>query len=132
MPQYTKGFRQLIAWQKAHALTLDIYRITSTFPRDERYGITDQLRRAVSSTSAQLVEGSRMPTAPHRKLYFDRAYASLAEVDYFLELSYDLGYLSKEQYSILTSSLNRTSFFIKRLIHPLKEPAPNTLQTPRT
>ena len=52
-----KDFRELKVWQKAHQLTLAVYQITATFPREELYGLTTQLRRSSSSVSANLAEG---------------------------------------------------------------------------
>lgn len=117
--KFDRGFRKLIAWQEAHAMTLAIYRATKSFPSDERYGITSQLRRASSSVDAQIAEGSRMNTNAHRRIYYERAYASAAEVDNFLELSHDLGYLNAEQYEMLLRRVNRTSFLLQKLIQSL-------------
>jgi four helix bundle protein len=113
--QYRCGFRKLIAWQEAHRLTLFIYRVTKNFPREEIYGVISQLRRASSSIAAQITEGSRMPTSNHRKAYYDRAYSSAAEVDYFLELSKDLEYLNSEDYEKLLEQLNKVSYLTKKL-----------------
>ena len=113
--RYLKGFRQLIAWQIAHQLTLNIYSAISTFPAQERYGIISQLQRASSSIGAQVAEGSRMPTYAHRKLYYDRAYASTAEVDNFLELAKDLGYLDMQKYKSLLELTNRCSYLVLQL-----------------
>lgn len=112
---YNSGFRKLNAWQEAHRLTLRIYNVTSIFPSSEKFGITSQLQRAASSVAAQIVEGSRMPTMPHRKIYYDRAYASAAEVDYFLQLAHDLGYLKEEQHKNLLELLNRVSALTYKL-----------------
>lgn len=112
---YTAGFRKLIAWQEAHRFTLRIYQITASFPSSERYGITSQLQRASSSVAAQIVEGSRMPTMSHRKIYYDRAYASAAEVDYFLELAHDLHYIDDQIYRELTKGINSVSALTYKL-----------------
>ncbi len=130
----SKTFRQLIVWREAHQLTLMVYRTTQSFPADERFGIISQLRRATSSIGAQLAEGSQMPSKQHRKLYYDRSYASAAEVDNFLELSKDLGYLAEETYQKLLSQLNRVSFLLSRLSKSqssLSQPSkPSLLSTP--
>jgi len=113
---YDRGFRKLIAWREAHALTVFMYRITANFPKNEMYGLTSQLRRASSSTKAQIAEGSRMSTAPHRKSYYERSYASNAEVDSFAELAKDLGYIDIPTYKILLDHINRLGFLIHKLI----------------
>ena len=52
-----KNFRELIVWQKAHQLTLDVYRITANFPKTETYGLTSQIRRASASIATNIAEG---------------------------------------------------------------------------
>ncbi len=56
-PEIVKNFRQLKVWEKAHPLTLQLYQVTATFPRQEAYGLTSQIRRASSSICANLAEG---------------------------------------------------------------------------
>jgi hypothetical protein len=56
-PRAEKGFRKLIVWQKAHALTLLVYKSTEPFPKSEIYGLTSQLRRAAVSVAANIAEG---------------------------------------------------------------------------
>ncbi len=53
-----RDFRELLVWQKAHALTLDVYRATKSFPREELYGLTRQIRRAAVSIGANIAEGA--------------------------------------------------------------------------
>ncbi|MBU0767236.1 four helix bundle protein [Patescibacteria group bacterium] len=124
--KFKNGFRKLIVWQESHKFTLMIYRATLTFPKEEKFGITSQLRRAASSIGAQIVEGSRMSTAPHRKIYYERAYASAAEVDNFLELASDLGYLNEEIYKQLLDQLNCVSFLLFKLIKSCSSKTPVT------
>lgn len=112
---FVHGFRKLVAWQRSHEFTLLIYKLTKKFPSEEKYGITSQIRRASSSVGAQIAEGSRMPTAVHRKLYYDRAYASAAEVDNFLELAKDLLYIDEQSYLLLLEKINRLSYLVYRL-----------------
>ncbi len=115
METFKDGFRNLLAWQTAHKLTKDIYRVTQKFPKSELYGITSQLQRASSSIAAQIAEGSQMPSAKHRKIYYDRAYATAAETDYFLELAHDLKYVQDEEYACLLNEVRHTSAIIHRL-----------------
>ena len=69
-----KDFRELKVWQKAHELTLAVYRVTATFPREELYGLTSQMRRASSSIAANLAAGC----GRNGDAEFDR-YCSIAE-----------------------------------------------------
>ena len=113
--QYRKSFRNLHTWQEAHKLTLFVYEVTRNFPSDERFAMVSQLRRAAYSIETQIAEGSCMPTPDHQKLYYDRAYASCAEVDNFLEIAHDLRYLTDTQYQELLDRINRVSFLLQKL-----------------
>lgn len=124
-----KTFRHLIAWREAHTLTLMMYGITRTFPADERFGMTSQMRRASSSIGAQIAEGCQMPTIAHRKLYYDRAYASVAEVDNFLELAKDLTYINEETYRLSLAQLNKVGFLTHKLAASQNSPSPLTAPT---
>jgi len=113
---FQNGFRKLIVWKESHQLTLMVYTITAQFPAEEKFGLVSQLRRASSSVGAQLAEGSRMHSGKHRRIYYERAYASLSEVDNFLELALDLHFISEEKYEELLGQLNRTSALLNHLI----------------
>jgi len=85
-----KTFEDLIVWQKAHALVLDVYRVSKDFPKEEIYGLTSQLRRAAVSIPSNIVEGfNRLGTADKLKFY-NYAEASLEEARYQLLLADDL------------------------------------------
>jgi four helix bundle protein len=86
----SKTFRDLLVWQKAHAFALDIYHLPEDFPRDERFGVTSQLRRAAVSIAANLVEGFRKRGAQDKLRFFNIAQGSADETLYFLILSNDL------------------------------------------
>ena len=111
-----KGFRKLLVWQKAHELTLQVYRHTENFPKHEIYGLTSQLRRASSSVPANLAEGFALESdaqfARHQKI----AQGSLAEVEYFLILAKDLQYLTPEAYASLDSLRRETGYLLHRLL----------------
>ncbi len=87
-------FRDLKVWQKAHALTLEIYRATKKFPSDEKFGIIAQLRRSFSSIPTNIVEGFKRRSKKEQGYFFNVAESSLEETKYHLILSRDLGYLS--------------------------------------
>jgi len=92
MDQPSKSFRDLVVWQKAHALTLAIYRTTESFPVHERYGLTSQLRRAAGSIGSNIVEGYRRRTHPDKLRFYNTAQGSADECLYQLILAHDLNY----------------------------------------
>jgi four helix bundle protein len=90
-------FTDLKVWQRSHQLTLNIYRLTSKFPSHEQFGVTSQLRRAAASVPTNIAEGSKRRQARDYARFINIAEASLAETEYLLILSRDLGYLPTEQ-----------------------------------
>ncbi|MGB0154119.1 MAG: four helix bundle protein [Verrucomicrobiales bacterium] len=87
-----KTFEDLIVWQKAHALVLDVYRLTKSFPKEEIFGLTSQLRRAVVSVTSNIVEGFNREGKADKLKFYNYADASLEETRYQLRLSHDLKY----------------------------------------
>lgn len=87
-----RSFRDLVVWQKAHALVLRLYQFTATFPSTETFGLTSQLRRAAVSIPANIVEGFRRRNATEKTRFYNVAQSSLDESHYFLILANDLGY----------------------------------------
>jgi four helix bundle protein len=110
----------LKVWKQAHALVLEIYKVTSSFPNSEIYGITSQLRRASSSIAANIVEGqSRNSTKDYvHFLYTSRG--SLEETRYFLLLSRDLNYLPTESHKRIEAVAMLVSKMLNGLITSLK------------
>lgn len=116
-----KGFRKLIVWQRAHELTLLVYKLTEKFPKYEMFGLTSQLRRAVVSVSANIVEGYAAGGKGQFKRYLDIAQGSLAEVEYYLILAQDLTYITSSQYEQAESLRAETGFLLHRLIQSLEK-----------
>ena len=83
-------FTDLKVWQRSHALVLQIYRLTTGFPDDERYGLVSQIRRAAVSIPANIAEGSKRRRNNDYARFLNIAEGSAAEVDYLLILSRDL------------------------------------------
>ena len=88
----TTKFTQLIVWQKAHRLVLNIYKVTKSFPKEELYGLVSQLRRAASSVPANIAEGYKKRSAADKIRFLNISETSLEETKYFLILSNDLEY----------------------------------------
>ena len=89
-------YERLTAWQAAHQLVLAVYRATETFPKSELYGLTSQLRRAVFSVAANIVEGAAKRGNGEFRRFLEIAIGSLSEVSYTVLLGKDLGILSVE------------------------------------
>jgi four helix bundle protein len=100
--QTVQNFRNLEAWNKAHELTLQVYRITEGFPRTEIFGLTSQLRRAAASIAANLAEGCGRTQLEFVK-FIQIAFGSASESEYHLLLARDLGFVNPEDYERLTT-----------------------------
>jgi four helix bundle protein len=93
MKNEAKTFRDLIVWQKAHALVLLVYKATKQFPADERFALTSQIRRAAVSIPANIAEGFGKRSRADKARFYNIAQGSLEEVRYYLILARDLHYL---------------------------------------
>ena len=91
-----RKFEDLIVWQKAHALTLRVYRVTRAFPKEELFGLTSQMRRAAVSVAANIAEGFSKKGKSDKARIFNISQASLEELRYFFILSKDLNYISPD------------------------------------
>ena len=110
-----KGFRKLIAWQKGHDLALAVYNMTSAFPTGERFGLVSQMRRAAVSIPANIAEGyTRQHSAEFRQA-LNVAKGSLAELEYYLELSKDLGYVDGDSFTNLSAKLDEAGRILNGL-----------------
>lgn len=104
MRDYTK----IEAWKLADDLTVAVYERTRTFPREEIYGLTAQLRRAAYSVPANIAEGSSRESKRDYLHFLYIARGSLSEAQYFLHLSHRLGYLSDSSYPHLVEQVKLT------------------------
>ena len=110
-----QDFKNLKVWHKAHHLTLEIYRETHEFPKEEKFGLTSQLRRAASSIGANLAEGCGRISARDKARFFTIAMGSASEVQYHLLLAKDLNFLNESLYQELEKQINE----VKKMLTPL-------------
>ncbi len=113
-------FQKLNVWVKAHSMVLEVYRATKSFPPTEKYGMQSQVRRAMVSVAANIVEGARRKTINDRRHFFVIAQGSIEEVKYFLILVKDLGYLKVEQADILLEGAREVGRMLHGLIQSLE------------
>lgn len=87
-----RTFEDLVVWQKAHTLVLEVYRTTNAFPKDEIFGLTSQVRRAAVSVPSNIVEGFNRNGNADKLKFYNYSDASLEETRYQLMLAHDLEY----------------------------------------
>jgi four helix bundle protein len=107
-----KDFRQLKVWEKAHLLTMAIYRITGAFPREEMYGLVSQMRRAASSIASTIAEGCGRDGDAELARFCSVARGSASELEYQLLLARDLKLLEPNPYG----QLSQQAVEIKRML----------------
>jgi len=113
---YARDYCKLDVWRRSHALTVTVYRLTCDFPREERFGITAQVRRACCAIPTNLVEGTERTGARAFAAFVDIAAASAAETDYLLMLSGELGYATPGSLRPLNQELTE----IRRMLTALR------------
>jgi four helix bundle protein len=102
-----RNYRDLRVWDEAHRLTLAAYKATQGFPKEERYGLTSQIRRASASIAANLAEGCGRRSDGEMARYVQIAMGSGAELSYHLLLARDLGILRDEEHAELVANVER-------------------------
>jgi four helix bundle protein len=100
-----KTYRDLKVWKNAHTLVMEVYAITKSFPKDELFGLTSQLRRAAVSIPSNIAEGFARWGANDKAKFYNYAEGSLTEVDYQLFLAQELGYAKTDHLNELKGKL---------------------------
>jgi four helix bundle protein len=117
----SESFRELIAWQKGMALVTDVYRATESFPGRERYGLVNQLCRAVVAIPSDIAEGRGRLSKKEFLQMVARARGSSYEVQTQLEASFNLGYLARDQFDDLLGKASEVSRLLNGLIKNLQK-----------
>jgi len=112
-------WKDLEVWKKSHDLVLKVYEVSKTFPKNETYALTDQIRRASTSIPANIVEGQSRNTTKEYLQFLYNARGSLEEVRYFLLLSRDLGYMNKDTFKSFEDDSVTLSKMVNGLIKSL-------------
>lgn len=111
-----KDFKNLQVWRKAHEVTLDVYRATQSFPQEERYGLTSQLRRAASSVGANIAEGCGRRSDGELTRFLQIARGSASELEYHLLLSRDLNLIAPASFQPLQRRVTEVQRMLTGLV----------------
>ncbi len=122
--QPAKSFRDLLVWQKAHQLVLEIYKTTEAFPKSELFGLTSQLRRAAVSIAANIAEGFGRSSDKDKIRFFNMAQTSLDECSYYFILIQDLQYTNTSFLNMQAEEVARMLSAYIRVIKNKKEGKP--------
>lgn len=115
-----RDFRELKVWGKAHQLTLVIYQATSTFPKEELYGLTSQIRRSCASIPANIAEGCGRKGEAELARFLQIAMGSASELEYHLLLAHDLNLLKTSHYDLLARDVIEVKRMLTSFIQKLK------------
>ena len=116
----SRNYRDLVVWQRAHQLVLRVYEETKRFPAEEKFCLTDQMRRAAYSVPANIAEGSGRETSKDYLRFLSMALGSLKELEYFLLLSKDLTYLTAGTHEDISHDLLGVFSPLQGLIQTIK------------
>ena len=111
-----RDFHKLAVWQKSHPLALAVYRHTQHFPTEERYGLTNQIRRAAISIPSNIAEGCGRSSDADFGRFLQIAFGSASELQYQLLLARDLGYLPESVYPTLNAQVIEVKKMLTALI----------------
>lgn len=100
-----QDFKNLKIWEKGHELTLEVYKVIKSFPKEELFILTSQMKRAVTSIPTNIAEGCGKASKKDFARFLNIAFGSASELEYQLLLARDLNYLSETDYLNLLSSL---------------------------
>ncbi len=115
-----ESFTDLIAWKKAHALAVKIYKITEAFPQKEIYSLTNQMRRSATSISSNIAEGFSRQSKKEKLQFYYTAKGSLTELQNQLLIARDVGYLEKGLFNNIANQTVEVSKLLNGLIKAIK------------
>ena len=116
-----KDFRSLNVWEKGHKITVPIYKLTQSFPKEEMYGLTSQIRRASTSIPTNIAEGCGRGSDADFSRFLQMSFGSANETEYLLLLCFELGYISEENYLELNISIQEIKKMLSKLIITIRK-----------
>lgn len=115
------SYKDLIVWQKSIALVTEIYKLTKTFPAEEKFGIVNQLNRAVVSIPANIAEGWGRESSKNYLQFLRVSRGSLMETETLLVISKNLNYIDDENFRMISEKLDETGKILQGLIKGVQQ-----------
>jgi four helix bundle protein len=116
-----KDYKKFIVWQKSHQLTLDVYKITSVYPKEELFGLTSQIKRACSSIPMNIAEGCGRNSDKDFCRFLYIAFGSANELEYQIILSIDLNFIERQKGQNLLNQIEEIKKMLNGLISKLNQ-----------
>ena len=111
-----RDYKKYSVWEIGHEITLSVYKISMSFPKNEIYGITSQVRRAAYSIPSNIAEGCGRESDAEFRRFLIIAQGSASELEYFSILAKDLDYLNESIFQELNNSINKVKRSLNNLI----------------
>lgn len=116
-----KDYKKFIVWQKSHQLTLDVYKITSVYPKEELFGLTSQIKRACSAIPMNIAEGCGRNSDKDFCRFLYIAFGSANELEYQIILSIDLNFIERQKGQNLLIQIEEIKKMLNGLISKLNQ-----------
>jgi four helix bundle protein len=110
------SFTKLVTWQEGHKLVLIVYNLVKNFPKDERFALIDQIRRAVVSVTSNIAEGFSRGTYKEKAHFYYIALGSLTETQNQLIIARDVGYITEQDFNLASAQIDFTNKLLRGLI----------------
>ena len=117
-----KDFRKLLVWQKAHQLTLEVYKAVTSFPTEELFGLTSQMKRSSSSISTNIAEGCGRRSEKDFARFLVISFGSASELEYQIILGTDLNFIKIDKNEKLLAQVQEIKKMLSSLIYKLNPP----------
>lgn len=114
-----RNFRKYKVWEQGHTITLKTYKTTQDFPKSEEFGIKSQMRRASYSIPSNIAEGCGRESDAEFKRFLIISQGSASELEYFLILAKDLGYINEKTYQEMDNEVNKTKRGLNNLVNKI-------------
>lgn len=115
MKQHTFAFEKLEVWKKSKELVKQVYKLTRSFPDEEKFGLTSQIRRSAVSVVANIAEGSGRKTSKDQARFTTTSYSSIIELLNHLIISFEIEFLDESSYVDCRRKITNTSFMLSAL-----------------
>ncbi len=119
-----QDYHKLLVWKKSFEFVKSVYTLSSSFPKEEIFGLTSQLRRAAVSVVANIAEGRGKPTDNDFLKFLFISNGSLNECQCYFELALELNFITKAQFDLIDNKCKEVSFLLHRMIKSIKLPKP--------
>jgi four helix bundle protein len=123
-----RSYRDLLVWRKAQSLAVHVYRCTEAFPKEERYGLTSQIRRAAISVVSNIAEGQGRLTPGEFLHFLGQARGSLLELETQIDIAMEPAYVASDRVGSLGQELYEVLGLLNRLIESLRNKSTATLK----